>query len=62
MVNLSQLSSWPEVPSCLSARVPRRVCIAEDQARLEQVWALGREQQGDGTAGAENAQNGPGSG
>ena len=27
----SQLSSWPEMPGCFSARVPRQVCIAEDQ-------------------------------
>lgn len=56
-MNLSQLSSWPEMPSCLSTQVPRQVCIAEDQRRPEQVWALGQEREGGRTAGAENTQN-----
>lgn len=56
-MNLSPLSSWPEMPSCLSTQVPRQVCIAEDQGRPGRVWALGQEQEGDHMAGAENAQN-----
>lgn len=55
-MNLSQLSSWPEMPRCLSAQVPRQDCTAEDQGRLEWVGALEQEQEGDCTAGPENTQ------
>lgn len=53
-MNLSQLSSWPEMPRCLSTQLPRQVCIAEDQGRPEQIGALAQEQGGGRTAGAED--------
>lgn len=34
------------MPSCLSVQVPRQVCIAEDQGRLELVWVLGEGERG----------------
>lgn len=54
---LSQLSSWPEMPSCFSAQVPRQACIAEDQGRLEQAWALEQRAVEDSPAWAENSKN-----